>query len=437
MDETIARRVEAAADKGGEASIAFLRELIALAEQGETAVQDRIAAELTALGCEVERMRYRPEDVAIRDEFAASAVMAREERESIVARARGTGGGRSLIFFAHPDGEPARDLERWTRAPYAGVIDGGRLHGFGVSDDLAGVAGFVRALAAVRAADLAPAGDVILCSTPSKRHARGVFHVLGSGVRADAAVYMHPAESGVGMREIKAVASGIVQLRVTVVGRLPETREPGHTAFAHLSVNPLDKAILLIAALNRLGEARAARVRHPHVEAAVGRATNVLVANLQCGAPGKTTRVAAECVFGASVSFPPGEKLDDVVAEIGAAIEAAAKADPWLAEHPPRVEWLAGVTGAEIPLDHPLYTTVGDVVRRVTGEAPFVNPLHTSSDIRVPIVQAGIPTVGLGPLGGDLTQNGAHDEWVDVADYVRSVKVAALIVGAWCGAAAG
>src|SRR5882724_11110297 len=25
----------------------------------------------------------------------------------------------------------------------------------------------------------------------------------------------------------------------------------------------------------------------------------------------------------------------------------------------------------------------------------------------------------LGPLGGDLTQNGLHDEWVDVEDYLR------------------
>ena len=48
-------------------------------------------------------------------------------------------------------------------------------------------------------------------------------------------------------------------------------------------------------------------------------------------------------------------------------------------------------------------------------------------------MQAGIPTVGLGPLGGDLTQNGLTDEWVDVEDYRRAVEVAAAIIDGWCG----
>jgi acetylornithine deacetylase len=74
---------------------------------------------------------------------------------------------------------------------------------------------------------------------------------------------------------------------------------------------------------------------------------------------------------------------------------------------------------------------VSEAVKYVTGEKPLVNPLHTSSDIRVPMIQAGIPTVGLGPLGGDLTQNGLSDEWVDVADYSRSVKVAAILMAQW------
>ena len=78
---------------------------------------------------------------------------------------------------------------------------------------------------------------------------------------------------------------------------------------------------------------------------------------------------------------------------------------------------------------------MADAIHQVTGEAPHVNPLHTSSDIRNPILQAGIPTVGLGPLGGDLTQNGLTDEWVDVEDYLRAVKVAAAVIDGWCGAA--
>ena len=52
------------------------------------------------------------------------------------------------------------------------------------------------------------------------------------------------------------------------------------------------------------------------------------------------------------------------------------------------------------------------------------------------MTQKGIPTVGFGPLGGDLSQNGRHDEWVDVDDYIRAIKVAAGTIMGWCGAAA-
>jgi acetylornithine deacetylase len=96
------------------------------------------------------------------------------------------------------------------------------------------------------------------------------------------------------------------------------------------------------------------------------------------------------------------------------------------------VIWDAGVTGAEVSPDAPLYRTAADVIAAVTGQTASVNALHTASDIRNPINQAGIPTIGLGPLCGDLSQNGRHDEWVDVADYLRSVQVAAGIMLAWC-----
>ena len=98
--------------------------------------------------------------------------------------------------------------ERWKRDPFAGVIDHGRVHGWGAADDLCGVAIMVEGLRAALAQGVVPAGDVILASTPSKRHARGVSALLHGGLTADAAVYLHPAESGVGMREIKAFASG-------------------------------------------------------------------------------------------------------------------------------------------------------------------------------------------------------------------------------------
>ena len=59
---------------------------------------------------------------------------------SIIARCKGAGNGRSLILFAHPDGEPVTGTDRWRHDPFAGEVEDGRLYGWGVADDLSGVA---------------------------------------------------------------------------------------------------------------------------------------------------------------------------------------------------------------------------------------------------------------------------------------------------------
>jgi acetylornithine deacetylase len=133
------------------------------------------------------------------------------------------------------------------------------------------------------------------------------------------------------------------------------------------------------------------------------------------------------------LSFPPAEALSDVQQQIEAAVRDASESDPWLKKHPPRLLWDSGVSGAEVAPTHPLYRVVAETILAVSGEVPQVNPMHTSSDIRNPMVQKGIPTVGFGPLGGDLAQNACTDEWVDVDDYIRSVKVAAGVIVGWCG----
>ncbi|CAN5596701.1 ArgE/DapE family deacylase [soil metagenome] len=399
--------------------IAFLQTLIRAQRDGEAAVQRLVAAEARSLGCAVEMVRYRPGDVPMVGEFASARAIDAGERESVVARLPGTGGGRSLIFFAHPDGEPVAGTERWKRDPFAGTVEGGRIHGWGAADDLSGVAIMVEGLRAALATGRAPAGDVILASTPSKRHARGVSALLHGGLRAHAAVYLHPAESGVGLREIKAFCLGQLDFRITVQGAPPPTNEISHLAFTHQATNPADLLMAIHRRLHAFVERRAETNRHPLLE----RSANLLISHLDVGRAGAHTRVATRGIMEGALTLLPGDDLSAVQEEVKAVVGEGAQ-----------LEWVSGVSGAEVPLDGPLYRLVARSILAVTGQPPHVNPLHTASDIRNPIVQAGIPTVGLGPLGGDLTQNGLTDEWVDLEDYRRAVKVAAAIIDGWCGA---
>lgn len=420
-------------DEGRASHVAFLQRLIQAQPDGEEVVQEVVASRFRELGLGVETLRLRPTQLSPTFEFAAEEAIDRTERISVMGRLAGTGGGRSLLFFGHPDGEAVTEgsLDGWEHDPFAGEVEDGRIYGWGVADDLAGVAIMAEALAAVLETVGRPRGEILLASTPAKRNARGILGLLTEGYRADASVYLHPAESEKGLRDIKAITSGMLQFRIIVRGEGPDTREPGQTAFAHRAVSAVDEAGVLLAALHALGEGRAERVHHPALDGAVGRSTNLLTSHLSCGTEGRTTRVPTECVIEGSTTFPPTEEMTAVQEEILGAIREAAGADDWLRENPPEVTWLFGTQGVEIPADHPLYRTVHGAVVAVTGVEPEVNPLHSASDIRNPKLFADIPTVGIGPLAGDLTQAGGQDEWVDLEDYIRAIKICAKIIVDW------
>ena len=422
-----------AIDGNRDSHLEFLQRLIRAQADGEEAVQAVVAARFEELGLEVETLRLLPTKLSLNLEFAADETIDMTERISVMGRLRGTGSGRSLLFFGHPDGEPMTEasLDGWEHDPFGGELDGGRIYGWGVADDLAGVAIMAEAVAAVLETVGPPRGDILLGSTPAKRNARGILGLLNEGYHADASVYLHPAESEKGLKDIKAITSGMLQFRVTVQGRAPDTPEPGQTAFTHMAVSAIDKADLVLGALRDLGEHRAGRVFHPALDAAVGRSTNLLTSHVACGSAGRTTQVPTECVIEGSATFPPNERMPEVQREILDAIDRVAEGDEWLAENPPVVDWLFGTQGVEVPRDHPLYETVHRAVVEVTGVEPEVNPLHSASDIRNPALFSGIPSVGIGPLAGDLTQAGGHDEWVDADDYIRAIKVCAKIIVDW------
>ena len=433
QDPQLEEELFKAIEKNRESHLEFLQELIRAQPGGEEAVQAVVAARFEEMGLEVETLRLLPTKLSLNLEFAAEETIDMTERISVMGRLPGSGSGKSMLFFGHPDGEPMTDesLEDWEHDPFAAEVDHGRVYGWGVADDLAGVAIMAEAVAAVLQTTGRPRGDILLASTPAKRNARGILGLLNEGYHADASVYLHPAESEKGLKDIKAITSGMLQFRILVQGEAPDTPEPGQTAFTHMAVNAIDKAGLVLGALSALGEERASRVFHPALDAAVGRSTNLLTSHVSCGKQGSTTQVPTECVIEASTTYPPNEQMPEVQQEILEAIDRVTKDDNWLRDNPPVVEWLFGTQGVEVLSDHPLYRTVYQAVVGVTGVEPEVNPLHSASDIRNPKLFSDIPSVGIGPLAGGLTQAGGHDEWVDVEDYIRAIKICAKIIVDW------
>jgi len=411
--------------------ITFLQQLIQAQQEGEERVQALVAKKLKNIGCKVETLKIKPAALKFRHQFAAEKMIPDKKRISVVGTYPGSGKGRSLLLFAHPDSEEVHLTEQWSHDPFAGEMVQGKIYGWGVADDLAGVAVMTESVSALLASGHQPRGEVILCSTPAKRNAQGIIALLSKGYKADASIYLHPAESGMGMREIKAITSGLLKFWIKVKGRAPDTNEPNKTAFAHLGINPITKADLIIRALQQWDAIRGEKIHHEVIDKKVGRSTNLMISYISSGSAHDLTRMPLGCTIGASITFPPGEELETVMKKIEGCVEEVVKKDSWLKKNPPTVEWIFGSQGVEVTEDHPLYQIVSTAIKEVTGEEPFVNPLHSASDIRNPNLFSGIPTLGYGPLGGDLSQNQSHDEWVDVKDYIRAIKITARIILEW------
>ena len=429
-------------DKIAQVSAAFerqnldlLRELIIAGKEGPQAIDRVIEAAMEDAGCAVERLDYHPADVPLVDEFAAEQVTSTSTEQCLIGRVAGQTEGRSLLLFAHPDIEPFTEEPAWQTDPFEPTIQGGRLHGWGVADDLAGIAMLIQGLRLLLAAGFRPMGDLLLVSAPSKQHRRGIAAALHGGFGADAAVYLHPAESGRGLDDIKAYAPGQLEFMMTFQGQEPDTAEPAHTAFAHRAINPFDKMMQVARALQDLDRERGRSTRHPVIDGAIGRSTNLMLSHCAFGAETALSRIVPTCRLGGAMSLVPGERLDDVKRAVEQAVDSAARRDEWLHDNPPAIEWLSGVIAAETGEGSALYQLVAGTLRRL-GATPQANPLHTSSDIRNPIVQKSMPTIGFGPLCGGLTMAGNADEWVDVADFHRSIRATSLIIAEWCGVTA-
>ena len=110
-------------------------------------------------------------------------------------------------------------------------------------------------------------------------------------------------------------------------------------------------------------------------------------------------------------------------------LEATAH-DPWLREHPPRIEWLiGGVPPAEVAVDHPLVTTTHAAARAV-GRPSVLGGLDNWHDGATFTVEAGIPAICLGP--GSVTLAHTSEESVPVADLVACAQAIAITAMRFC-----
>src|SRR3954470_8348335 len=217
-------------------------------------------------------------------------------RPSVVVRARGRGGGRTLLLCGHLYRVGVEGMA----APHAPRIAGGRVYGRGAYDMKAGVAA---ALVACReAAALGLAGDVLVAAVADEEHASlGVQEVLREA-RADAAVVTEPTEL-----ELVVAHKGFVWSEIEVLGRAAHGSRP------HLGIAAIAERPPILAALAALDQALGERT-HP----LLGRGS-VHASRIEGG--GELSSYPARCVLALERRTLPGETVDAVEAEVAALLD--------------------------------------------------------------------------------------------------------------------
>ena len=340
---------------------------------------------------------------------------------NLIVRRRFGDGGPTVALNAHGDVVPPGD--GWTRDPYGGEVEGGRLYGRASAvskSDFASSTFALRALEAVAGGASATAPD----ATPAVA-LRGAVELhftydeefggeLGPGWLLDQGLTRPDLLIAAGFsHQVVTAHNGCLQLEVTLHGLA------SHAAYPDTGVDALQAAAKLLAALYAHNDALRTRrsavagITHPYLN--VGRIDGGSNTNV---VPGKV-------VLKLDRRMIPEEDAAAVEAEVRALIEGAvAAADPRVRVEIRRL--LLAQALQPLPGKRPLV----DAIRR-HGEAVFGHPIEECgtplyTDVRL-YGARGVPAViyGAGPRTVLESNAKRADEHLELSDLRGATKVVA------------
>jgi acetylornithine deacetylase/succinyl-diaminopimelate desuccinylase family protein len=314
-------------------------------------------------------------------------------RANVVAHARGSGGGRSLLLNAHMDVVGVEGMD----APFAPRIEAGRLYGRGGYDMKGGLAAIM--LAGARLAGAGLRGDVTVAAVCDEEYASIGCEALVADVWADAAIVTEPTAL-----EVCVAHRGFLWLEVETSG------VAAHGSRPDLGVDAIARMGPVLVGIERLAAELAAAPAHPLL------GPGSVHASLIDGGR-ELSSYPDRCRLGLERRTIPGETRGQVEAEIRA---------------------LAGDASLRTTFERQPFEVDPDaeivaIVRRHAAAALGLDPAvigHAAWMDAAVLSAAGIPTVVFGPAGA-----GAHatTEWVDLESVETCARVLEATAQEFCG----
>jgi acetylornithine deacetylase/succinyl-diaminopimelate desuccinylase-like protein len=322
-------------------------------------------------------------------------------RANVVAIARGSGGGKSLMLNAHMDTVGVAGMTD----PLAARLEGGRLYGRGSCDMKGSLAASMLATAEAGRRQLS--GDVILTAVADEEFASIGTEAVAASLSADAAIVTEPTDL-----QLAVAHRGFVHLEVTVHGRAAHGSRP------HLGIDAIAKMGRVLVGIEELDRSLRANPTHPHV------GSGSVHASLIEGGQ-EFSSYPARCVLQAERRTVPGESAELAERELREIVARAAEGDP---DFSAELHSAISREPFEIAEDAEIVRCVHKHAMAVLGSEPDVVGVPFWADSAL-LAAAGIPTVVFGPLGEGLH---SEVEWVDVASLERCVEIYSAVAAELC-----
>lgn len=390
----------------------------------EQRAQDLVADKLRSLGLVVDVISSEFDELKEHPAFCDDGVPFRD-RLNVVGRWRGSGhtvksgAARSLILNGHIDVVPTGSEGLWSESPWSGAIRDGQLYGRGSCDMKAGLTANIFALQTLQSMGFRPAADVLVESVIGEESGGvGTLTTIVKGFKADAAIITEPTRL-----RLCPVQSGALTFRVKVGGRAM------HACMRPYGVSAIEKFFLVLQSVQELERKRHVEYQNPLYEDP----NNIAPVNFGTVRAGEwPSTVPDELVVEGRFGVLPGESISAAREAMAAALASAAASDPWLKDHPPKLEWFEGqFESGQTPQDSPLVKTISESHAKVFGSAPVVQGVTYGSDLRLFTNHANTPAVLYGP--GNIFDAHTVNEHVDLDEVLSATKALAYIVTQWCG----
>ncbi len=420
-EPALASRILGAVDAHFDAQIETTLRLSAIPSTrgAESPAQDMIAGLLHERGYAVDDWKIDPEALRHMPDFGPVEHDFSRARTVVGTLHPARAAGHSLILQGHCDVVPAGPPDMWETPPFAPVVRDGWIHGRGAGDMKSGTIAALYAVEAIRDAGLRLTGRLHFQSVIEEESTGlGALSTLQRGYRADCALLPEPTGQQMGR-----VCVGVIWFRLKVRG------EPVHVSHAGEGANAIKAAYRLIAALEGLERAWNGRAATDRYFAEVPRPINFNPGIIKGG--DWASSVPAWCDVDCRIAILPGWPVDACRAEIAACVAAAARQDPFLANHPPEIVWSGFLShGYALEDGAAPRAAMAAAHRAVTGQDMTERVGTGLNDSRFYSLYFGIPAFCYGAKAEKIH---SFNERVSVESIRQTTKALALFVAEWCG----